>query len=55
VQSAINEVAGRASNNVGPSKTGTAAGSKDTGAASADKVAKYMGVGAAAAFGVFVF
>jgi len=53
VQSAINEVAGRASNNVGPSRTGTA-GAQGTGAASVEKVAGYMGAGAAAVFGVFV-
>jgi hypothetical protein len=55
VQSVINEAAGRASNNAGPSQTGTAAGAKDTGAASAEKVKAYMGVGAAAVFGVFAF
>lgn len=38
-----------------PSRTGTvAAGASGTGAASAEKVKAYMGVGAAAAFGVFV-
>ncbi|KAF2828155.1 hypothetical protein CC86DRAFT_465901 [Ophiobolus disseminans] len=53
-QGIANEVAGITSSAAGPSQTGTAAGAKSTGAASAEKVKAYMGVGAAAAFGVFV-
>jgi len=54
VQSVINEVAGRTPSSAGPSQTGTAAGAQGTGAAGTEKVGRYMGVGAAAAFGVFV-